>query len=126
MSTAWGLGTTAIMDELPNGYAVHAVLTCFSLSRCFEMDLMMMIAPNSLVRQKEGIQGGGEGGGGRVRRSKKWRSNRNSDVRRRRSDRSISVKSVGCEEQEKIWTMVWGSTPQERQRGLGISPVLSR
>ena len=32
---------------------------------------------------------------------------------------------VGFEEQEKTWTVLWGSNPQERQRGLGTSPILS-
>ena len=43
----------------------------------------MMIAHNSLARQKEGVQG--ERGGGKGKRSKKGRLNRNSDVRRGRS-----------------------------------------
>ena len=29
---------------------------------------------------------------------------------------SLSVRDVGCEEQEKIW----GSTPQKGQRGIGL------
>ena len=38
--------------------------------------------------------------------------NGNSDARCRCSHRSISVKGVGCEVQEKTWTMVCGFTPQ--------------
>jgi len=59
------------------------------------------------------------------RRRKKRRSDRNSDARRRRSHRSNSGRGVGCEEKEKPWTVVWGSTPQEGQRGLGIISILS-
>ena len=75
--------------------------------------MMMMFAPNSLVRQKEGAHGeeeekagggGSEGGGRRGGRSKKVKTDRNSDARRRRSHRSNSVRGVGCEEQEKTWT----------------------
>ena len=28
-----------------------------------------------------------------------------------------SVRGVGCEEQEKTWTVVWETNPQEGQRG---------
>ena len=84
---------------------------------------MMMIAPNYLARQKEGFQ---REGGGRGGRSKKERPERNSDARRGHSHRSLSVRGVGCEKQEKTWTVVWGSIPQERQRRLGISLILSR
>ena len=66
---------------------------------------MMMIAPNSLVRQMEGAQGEEEEEG----RSKKGRPDRNSDARRKRSHRLNSVRGVGCEEQENTWTVVWGS-----------------
>ena len=45
----------------------------------------------------------------RRRRSKKGRTYRNSDARRRRFHRSNSVRSVRCEEQEKTWTEVWGA-----------------
>ena len=34
--------------------------------------------------------------------------------------RSDSVRGMGCEEKEKTWTVVWGSNPQEGQRGLGL------
>ena len=44
----------------------------------------------------------------------------NSDDRRGRSRRFFSVKGVGCNEQKKSRTVVWGSTPQEGQRGYGI------
>ena len=84
--------------------------------------MMMMFAPNSLVRQKQG--GGSEGGGGG--RSKKGKIDRMSDARHGRSHRSNSVRGVGCEEQEKIWTVILGSTTQEGQRGLEISPIISR
>ena len=54
------------------------------------------------------------------------RSDRNFDARRGRSHNSTSVRDVGCDEQEKTRTVVWGSTPVEGQRGLGIGPTLSR
>ena len=65
------------------------------------------------------------------RGSGKWEikareTKRNSDVRRGRSHKSLTLRGVGCEGQEKTWTMVWGSTLQEGQRGLGDSPILSR
>ena len=102
---------------------------------------MILIAPNSLVRQKDKrvrrrrvreLGGGGgergrkrgrrrkrreeeeeEGGGRRGGRSKKGRSNRSSDTMRGLSHRSNSVRSVECEGQEKTWMVVWSSTPQE-------------
>ena len=55
----------------------------------------MVIAPNSLVRQKEGLEGR------RRRNVEEINDDRNSNVRRRRSHRSNSVRGVGCEEQEK-------------------------
>ena len=61
--------------------------------------IMMIIAPNSLVPQKEGAQGEQEEGRGG--RSEKVKTDRNSNARRGRSHRSNSVSSVGCEEQEK-------------------------
>ena len=81
---------------------------------------MMIVAPNSLVRQNSG------GGGGRGKRSKKGRLDRNSDASCGCFHRSNSVRGVGCEEQEKTWTVVWGTNPQEGKRGLGTSPILSR
>ena len=87
---------------------------------------MMMIALNSLAssegfrKRKEGVQGRK-----RSRKSKKWRPKRNSDARHGRFDRSLSVRGSGYEWQYKIWTEVWGSTPQEGQRRLGISHILS-
>ena len=77
-----------------------------------------MIAPNSIVRQKEGAQGEEEAGGRR-----KEGSRGTPDTRRGRSHRSNSVRRVGCEEHEKTWTVV--VTPQEGQRKLGITPILS-
>ena len=83
---------------------------------------MMMIAANSLVCQKEGVreeeeeETGGRGKEGPT----------GTHARRGRSHRSNSVRGVGCEEQEKTWTEMSASTPEEGQRGLGISPVSSR
>ena len=57
--------------------------------------LLMMLTRNFLVRQKGGLGRGG----GRDGRSEKCRLDRNSDVRRKRSHMSSSVKDVGCEEQ---------------------------
>ena len=71
-------------------------------------------------------EGGSEGGGGRSGRSMKGRSNRNSDARCGRSQSSISVRGVGCDEQEMTWMVVWGSTSQEGQREPGIRYILSR
>ena len=52
------------------------------------------------------LEGGGSGGGeGRYGRSKKGRIEINSDAKRELSHRSNSVKAVGCEEQEKTWTV---------------------
>ena len=73
-----------------------------------------MIAPNSHARQKK------RGSGGRGERSgrlKKGRPNSNSDARRGRSHKSISVRDVGCEEQEKTWTVVWGFHSTGRTEG---------
>ena len=71
-------------------------------------------------------EGGGsgreEGRGGRL---KNGRLDRNSDARRGRSHWSNSVRDVGCEEQEKTWTAVFGSNSQEGQRGLRISLIFS-
>ena len=63
-------------------------------------------------------------GSGRLKKGR--RKITNSDVRRGRSHRFLSIKGVGCEGQEKIWTNVFGSLPQERQSGVTISPILSR
>ena len=68
----------------------------------------MMIAPNSLVSQKKRAQREEE------EQVEGW-SNRISDARRGRSHRFFSVKGAGCEEQEKTWTVVWGSTLQDGQ-----------
>ena len=84
--------------------------------------IMMMIAPNSLARQKERVQGEGEEESGR---SNEGRPNKNSDASHGRSHRSLLVRGVGCEAYEKTWTRVWGSILQEGQRGLGISPIYS-
>ena len=65
-------------------------------------------------------RGSGGGVGGRDGRSKKGRTDRNSNARCGRYHTSSSVRGVGCEEQEKTWTVVWGSNPQE-----GNPPVLS-
>ena len=80
---------------------------------------MMMITLNPLARQKEGVQGQGEDEAGGI--SKKMRPNRNSDIRCGCSHRSLSVRGVGCEEQEKTWTVVRGfsSAPGCRMRGTG-------
>ena len=83
-----------------------------------------MIVPTSLVHQKEWLRGGGGGGGSK--RSEKGRIDRDSDDRCGGSHWSNSVRGVGCEEQEKTETVVWRSNPQEGQRGLGTSLILSR
>ena len=85
--------------------------------------MVMMIAPSSLVRQKEGAQEDEE-------KEKEVRDRRKEGQTgthwRGRSHRSILVRGVRCEEQKKAWTVVWVSTTQEGQRGLGISLILSR
>ena len=53
------------------------------------------------MRGKEGVQDEREGRGGR--------SKRNSDIKRKLSYRSLSVRVVGCKGQEKIWRNVWDS-----------------
>ena len=63
---------------------------------------------------------------GRKRQEIKERvASKNSEVRRRRSNRTLSIRGVRYEGEEKIWTEVWGYSLQVRQRGLGISPILS-
>ena len=89
--------------------------------KCFSV-MMMMIAPNSLVTAVTSLRGGGGRGG----RSKKRKTDRNSDSRRGRFHRSNSVRGVECKEQEKQWTVVWGSNPQEWQSGQGTSSILLR
>ena len=84
----------------------------FRCSGTIPLNILMMIAPKSHVCQKEG--------GGR--NSKKWRTDRDSEAKRGRSHRSNSVRGVGLEEQEKTWTVVWDTNPQE---GLGTNPILS-
>jgi len=59
-----------------------------------------------------GGEGRGGSGGGRG-----GEPTRNSDVKRGRSRRSLSVRGVGREKQKKTWPVVKGSTPQEGQRG---------
>ena len=62
----------------------------------------MIIVPISFVLQKKG------------ERSKKDRA----DASCGRSHRSNSVMGVGCEEEEKIWTVVWGVlSSHARNRG---------
>ena len=85
--------------------------------------MMMMLAPNSLVRQKEGAQGEEEEVAGCRRRKA---GSVGVNTRSRCSYMSNLVRGVGCEEQEKTWTVVWGKNPLEEQRGLGSSPILSR
>ena len=85
---------------------------CGSLSRTGPKHLIYpSINYNSYkshARQKEGVQGKeDQRQGGRKR---------NSDVRRRRS---FLVRDVGCDGQEKRWTVVWGVTSQG-QRGQGL------
>ena len=74
-----------------------------------------------LSARRKGLRGEG----GRSGRSKKGRLDRNSDARCGRSYRSNSVRGVGYEEQEKTWMVVFGTNPQEGQRGLGAIPILS-
>ena len=76
----------------------------------------MMITFNFPMSQKEGVQGEGKKKrGGTLKKGR-------SDARCGRSHRASLVRGVGCEEQEKTWTVVCGSTPQEGQRGLRINP----
>ena len=77
---------------------------------------MMTIVPNSLVRQKEGAQG---------RRRKRWEVEEKEDQQElRRQVRTLLQvqlgKGWGYEEQEETWTVLWGSTPQEGQRGYEL------
>ena len=59
-------------------------------------------------------------------RSKKGRLDRNSDARPGRFQMTYSIRNVRCEEQEKTWTLMWGTNPQEEQKGLKTSPIFSR
>ena len=47
-------------------------------------------------------------------------------AQREKEGTSVTVRDVGCEGHKERWTEVLGSIPQEGQRGLGISPILSR
>ena len=67
-----------------------------------------------------GPEGGEEEAGNQRKRDQKWTSV--SYV----SHTSVTVRVVGCGGQQKMWREVCGSTPEEGQRGLGISPILSR
>ena len=60
---------------------------------------MMMIVPNSLVRQKEVAQGEEDEEAG---------------------DRRSGGQGCRCGEQEKTWAMKWGSTPQDGSYPLTI------
>ena len=72
-----------------------------------------MITPKYLsCPPEEGGSGRGRGG-----RSKKGRTDSNSNTRCEHSERSNSNKGIGCEEQEKVYTVVWGSIPQEGRAG---------
>ena len=62
----------------------------------------------------------------RKKRLKKGRIDRNSDARCGHSHKSNSIRGVECEEQEKTWTVVFGTNPQEGQTGMETSPILSR
>ena len=82
---------------------------------------MMMIALNSFACQKKRVQGEEETGD--------QRKTGQTGIPTPGADTPtslVSVRGVGCKEQVKRWTVVWGSTPQEGQRRLGISPFLSR
>ena len=61
----------------------------------------MMIAPNSLGHQKEGVQEEEEKEAEDQRKEGQTRT----PVRRERSYRSHSVRGVGCKEQQKTWTV---------------------
>ena len=54
-------------------------------------------------------------------KSKIGRLRRNSHARRGRSHRCFTVRDVGCEGHEKIWTEVLDSPSREGQRALKIS-----
>ena len=66
--------------------------------------MMLILALTLLSARKRGIEARGG-------RSKEGRTGRNSDARRGCSHRFNSVRGVGCEEQEKTWTVSLGSTP---------------
>ena len=64
---------------------------------------------------------------GRKRREIKERKpRRNSNARRGRSHRSVTVTDVGYEGHHKRWAEELGSPPQKGQRGMGSSPIFSR
>ena len=68
------------------------------------------------TRKSSGFWSSGPLVSGRGGRSKRGKLDRNFDARRGHSHRSNSVRGVGCEEQEKTWTVVWGTNPQEGYR----------
>ena len=93
----------------------------------------MVVAIYSLVRQKERLRG----------RRRKKRKEEGEEARCRRkagrkagttatpmTGEDVSIgrarSGVSHARNKKKWTVVWGSTPQEEQRGLVISPILSR
>ena len=84
-----------------------------------------MIAPKYLSCPPEG----GGSGGGEGERLKKGTTDKNSNARIGHSERSNSIRGVGCEEQEKIYTVVWSSIPQEGRAGCnccsGVTVVVA-
>ena len=78
--------------------------------------------PNSLIRRKEVAQREEEEEAGDRRKERQA----GTPTPGADAPTSPTQVSIGCEEQEKTLTVVCGSTPQEGQRGLGISLILSR
>ena len=66
---------------------------------------------------------GGRGGGSNNRRPSLKSSDPDSKCGR---SHSFSVRDVEWEGQERRWSAVWGSPPEEGQRGLKDSPIFSR
>ena len=81
--------------------------------KMFSTLMMIEIASNSHPRQKEGARVKGE----------EEAKDQIKGVQKRNSHRSILVRVMGCEGQEKIQTDVQDSPPQEGQRKIGISYI---
>ena len=99
----WSLALPKLSINEIKAIIAYIVLPKYSINEIYAM-MMMMTVPNSLVSQKD--PGGSRGGGGRGGRLKKKRTDRNSEARRGRFNRSNSVRGVGCKEQEKTWMVV--------------------
>ena len=68
-------------------------------------------------------EGGGFRGGRETMAKKEFRRQHG---RSQSSPMFFMIRDVGCEVHDKIWMDIRGSSPQEGQRGMGISSILPR